>query len=323
MDKDSRRPDHPDYDCTTLHIPKECWTGKDPHTAKFTPAMGQYWTLKIDNFEKIFLFKLGKFYELFFKDAIICQQLLDLNWMGGAKKLHVGFPEKALDKYLEILVNAGFKVAVIEQTETPKQLEERQKGMTGPKQKCVNREICNMVTKGTYKAAEQGYQPKYCLAIKKHGNEFGVTFFDVTTLEFHIGQFVDDENMSSLRTLICQIRPVEVIFEREMQGSDFIKMLKNSPTVPVFTALPTPKCYSFVKTSSRLQKYFGESALPAILKKLQDSDQEFAFNALGMSIAFLEDALIVEQTIKPAIYHEFTPESSVRNEYMVLDAQAL
>ena len=41
--------------------------------------------------------------------------------------MHIGFPEKVLDKYLEILVNNGFKVAVIEQTETPRMLEERQK----------------------------------------------------------------------------------------------------------------------------------------------------------------------------------------------------
>lgn len=47
--------------------------------------------------------------------------------MGGAKKLHVGFPEKVLDKYLEKMVNLGYKVAVIEQTETPRQLEERLK----------------------------------------------------------------------------------------------------------------------------------------------------------------------------------------------------
>jgi len=46
--------------------------------------------------------------------------------MGGAKKLHVGFPEKALEKYLAILVDNGYKVAVVEQTETPKQLEQRQ-----------------------------------------------------------------------------------------------------------------------------------------------------------------------------------------------------
>ena len=45
--------------------------------------------------------------------------------MGGGKKLHVGFPEKALDKYLPIMVNHGYKVAVIEQTETPRMAEER------------------------------------------------------------------------------------------------------------------------------------------------------------------------------------------------------
>lgn len=89
--------------------------------------MVQYWQIKVNNFEKILFFKLGKFYEIFFMDAIICQNLLDLNWMGGAKKLHVGFPEKALDKYLGILVAKGFKVAVIEQTETPRMLDERLK----------------------------------------------------------------------------------------------------------------------------------------------------------------------------------------------------
>jgi DNA mismatch repair ATPase MutS len=40
--------------------------------------------------------------------------------MGGGKKLHIGFPEKVIDKYLQKLVNEGYKVAVIEQTETPK-----------------------------------------------------------------------------------------------------------------------------------------------------------------------------------------------------------
>ena len=45
--------------------------------------------------------------------------------MGGGKKLHVGFPEKVLDKNLSIMVNNGFKVAVIEQTETPRMMEQR------------------------------------------------------------------------------------------------------------------------------------------------------------------------------------------------------
>jgi len=92
------RPDSNEYDETSLLIPKEDWKS-------FTATMTQYWTIKQYNLEKIIFFKLGKFYEIFFHDAIICQKLLDLNWMGGAKKLHVGFPEKVLDKYLAILVN--------------------------------------------------------------------------------------------------------------------------------------------------------------------------------------------------------------------------
>ena len=75
--------------------------------------MKQYWKIKQRNYEKILFFKLGKFYEIFYNDAIICNKLLDLNWMGRGK-LHVGFPEKVLDKYLHQLVSAGYKVAVIE-----------------------------------------------------------------------------------------------------------------------------------------------------------------------------------------------------------------
>ena len=120
--------------------------------------------------EKIFFFKLGKFYEIFHSDAIICQKLLDLNWMGGAKKLHIGFPEKALEKYLPICVQHGYKVAVIEQTETPRQLAERlksQKGkQTNASQKVVNREVCSVATRGTFKSDAQGYEPKWILIFK-------------------------------------------------------------------------------------------------------------------------------------------------------------
>ena len=111
-DYQKRAPSEDGYDETSLHIPSSAWTG-------FTPVKKQYWTIKQYNFEKILLFKLGKFYELFDSDAIICQKILDLNWMGGAAKLHVGFPEKAIDKYLPIIVSHGYKAAIIEQTETP------------------------------------------------------------------------------------------------------------------------------------------------------------------------------------------------------------
>ena len=180
--------------------------------------MSQYWAIKRDNNEKILFFKLGKFYEIFYADAIICQRALDLNWMGGAKKLHVGFPERALDKYLSILVSMGHKVAVIEQTETPRQLEQRvaeakKKGAVPKEAKCIQRDIIQMVTRGTFQGSGNiedaafnaaGYEPKYILAYKKQANFFGVTFFDTQTLKIFIGSFKeeDEQLMQSFRTLL-------------------------------------------------------------------------------------------------------------------------
>ena len=71
--------------------------------------------------------KLGSFYEVYYQDAIVAQVLLDLKFQGGVKsgKLRCGFLETALDKNISTLVNAGYKVAVIECTETRRQKEQR------------------------------------------------------------------------------------------------------------------------------------------------------------------------------------------------------
>ena len=76
--------------------------------------MRQYWDIKSQMFDKICFFKLGKFYEIFCNDAIICHTVLDLAWMHEIKRLHVGFPEKLLDQYIEKLVSLGYKVVVVE-----------------------------------------------------------------------------------------------------------------------------------------------------------------------------------------------------------------
>ena len=142
-DKNGNRPDSPQYDYNTLYVPPD-------FLKKQTPAMRQFWDFKSQNFDKVLFFKLGKFYEMFYDDAIIGNQILDLNWMGNdSRKLHVGFPEKALEKKAEKLVTAGFKIAVIEQTETPEEMKERFK--SGDKgEKTIKRKLCNVYTKGTY-----------------------------------------------------------------------------------------------------------------------------------------------------------------------------
>lgn len=66
-------PGHPDYDPTTLYIPQQEFN-------KLTNTKKQYWSIKAKHFDKIIFFKLGKFYEVFYEDSIVCAKILDLTF---------------------------------------------------------------------------------------------------------------------------------------------------------------------------------------------------------------------------------------------------
>ncbi|SOV11574.1 DNA mismatch repair protein MSH6, putative [Plasmodium sp. gorilla clade G2] len=145
-----RNPDHPDYDSTTI------WTPPPDHKwaieykqAHYTPGMQQFWKIKSKNFDKIIFFKMGRFYEIFYIDACLMHTICSLNWMSGEHKPHLGFPEQSLHFYAKKVINSGHKVVVIEQMETPKELEQRNKESIGPKDKAIKREINEIYTKGT------------------------------------------------------------------------------------------------------------------------------------------------------------------------------
>lgn len=124
------------------------------------------------------------------------------------------------------------------------------------------------------------YEPKYILAYKKYGCDFGVSFFDTNTLKIYLGHFKEEDPhlMQSFRTLLSQLRPVEVISERELMNSAVIKMIKNSPVSPTVTHMPPAKCYSTHKTKAELRtRYFAgkpESEWPAVLRDLLKEDEE-------------------------------------------------
>jgi len=102
------------------------------------------------------------------------------------KRPHVGFPEKTLDKYLSLLVNHGYKVAVVEQTESVKGNPKFSKTVPLKDQQVMNREIVFTSTKGTF-VDKDSYEPRHVLAIKSEGGQLGVCFFDLATLKFWIG----------------------------------------------------------------------------------------------------------------------------------------
>jgi len=138
-DINGRKQSDPDYDPKTLYVPPE-------FRKEQTPALRQWWDLKANNFDVIFFFKVGKFYEVYHQDAVIAVKELGLTFMKG-KYAHCGFPEIAFSRYGDSLVSKGYKIARVEQTERPDEMKERTGGTKADK--TVRREICRITTPGT------------------------------------------------------------------------------------------------------------------------------------------------------------------------------
>jgi DNA mismatch repair protein MSH6 len=114
-----------------------------------SPAQKQWWDIKSHYANCVLLFKTGKFYEMFHDDADVAVKELNFVYMKGVLA-HAGFPEGAYDKIVGTLVERGYRVARVEQTETPEMLKERKRGMKGGKKPMVVcREVCGVVSLGT------------------------------------------------------------------------------------------------------------------------------------------------------------------------------
>ena len=74
-------------------------------------------------------------------------------------------------------------------------------------------------------------------------------------------------------------------------------------------SLPPIKCFSYVKTLTWIESYFGEDEKkwPALLVRLKETEKDLAINALGMAFAYLSDALIDDQIIIPGTFFEYEP----------------
>jgi len=225
MDKKKRRPSDPDYDPTTLYIPPR-WFEEKP---KPTPAQAQWWQFKADNFDAVLMFKMGKFYELFEMDAHTGVEVLGLSYMKGEQP-HAGFPEATYAEKVERLVRAGKKAVVIEQTETPEGLaerNERRKRQGLKRDPVVMREKVAVVTKATITDGEMmkgaGGEIAYLASVADKGvvgekAVVGMVVVDVAAARVIAGQFEDDELRSHLRAVLTALKPSEIVIPKGGDG---------------------------------------------------------------------------------------------------------
>lgn len=181
---------------------------------KLTPMMQQYMNTKNEYKDCILFYRLGDFYEMFFDDAITAARELEITLTGKACGLEerapmCGIPHHAVDGYLTRLVSKGYKVAICEQMEDPKQC----KGI-------VKREVVRIVTPGTNlntQSLEDG-KNNYLMGIFYMSDSFGVATVDVTTGEFYMTEV---ENTRKLMDEITKFAPSELIYNEELVMTGF------------------------------------------------------------------------------------------------------
>ena len=121
---------------------------QNANIAQLTPMIQQYLKIKEAHQEYLLFYRMGDFYELFFNDAIVASNVLDIVLTKRGKHLAqdipmCGVPAHSCDQYLSKLIKAGYKVAVCEQLETPEEAKKR-----GNKS-VVLREVTRIITSGT------------------------------------------------------------------------------------------------------------------------------------------------------------------------------
>ena len=180
-----------------------------------TPMMAQYLVLKDEHPDCLLFYRMGDFYELFYEDAVIASQILDitLTKRGKSKGDDIemcGVPYHAYEPYLAKLIRAGYKVAICEQTETPEEAKERAKkeGKSASKS-LVMREAVRIVTQGTLTEDHllDVRAHNYLCSLHSYRDSYGLAWCDLSTGEL----FVQSCNLDILRSALDRIDPGEIV----------------------------------------------------------------------------------------------------------------
>ena len=276
--------------------------------AEFSPMMQHYLETKKQYKDCVLFYRLGDFYEMFFEDAEIVSRELELTLTGkdcGQEKRAPmsGIPYHAADSYIAKLIEKGYKVAICEQVEDPKQA----KGI-------VKREVIRVVTPGTVIESNLLEEKKnnYIMAIYKSGLYFGISVCDISTGEFLATQIVEHNNFARLLDEISRYSPAEIIVSDMMFNSKTeIEKIKE-------------RFETYISKESE-ESFDGEYELLSGMYNIIDDKNEKIKNLSNKKLAiYAINALLkyLEDTQKTSLDHINTIKIYNTTRYMALDINA-
>jgi DNA mismatch repair protein MutS len=261
-----------------------------------TPLMQQHRAIKQKYPDAVLLFRVGDFYETFGEDAIIASKVLGItltkrnNGAASSSEL-AGFPYHALDTYLHKLVKAGYRVAICDQLEDPKQV----KGI-------VKRGVTEMVTPGvaTNDKLLEHNTNNFLAAIHFTEGKTGIAFLDISTGEF----FLAEGNEEYIDKLLQSLKPAEIIFQRSFQKH--------------FKETFGPRFYTYTMESWIFDEAFATESL---LKHFQThSLKGFGIEGLPLGITAAGAILYyLKETEHPNLQHITSVQRMEREDFLWMD----
>jgi len=223
---------------------------------QLTPMMAQFLAIKRAHPDVLLFYRMGDFYEMFFDDAVVAAEALDITLTkrgrhDGEDIPMCGVPVHSHESYLERLIRKGFKVAICEQTESPAEARKRG-GKT-----LVARDVVRVVTPGTLTEDTllDARAHNHLTALAQVGGRFGLAWLDISTGDFTVAAPTERE----LASLLAQVSPGELLIaDRLLEAEDLFELLNEWK--PVLTVLPAPR-FDSSAAERRLKETFKVASL--------------------------------------------------------------
>ena len=247
----------------------------------YTPMMEQYRAVKQQHPEDLLMFRLGDFYELFFGDAELAARELEITLTsreaGNNQRVPMcGVPYHAVDGYISRLIAKGYRVAICEQVEDPKEA----KGI-------VRREVVRVVTPGTILSeaalAERGNN--YLALLVEIGDELALTAVDISTGEFFWTLFTGADRYPSMLNQLSRLTPSEIVLTGKLdRWEDVERFLQTRLTDCTITNFVSDDPEMLQSLPAR---HFSPAEIPA---------EVAAFSAIAHLLDYLHQTLKSELT---------------------------
>ena len=193
---------------------------------ELSPMMKQYMDIKKDYEEELLFYRIGDFYELFFEDGLTASRELELTLTGKNAGLEervpmCGVPFHSVKPYIEKLVNKGYKVAICEQLEDPKDT----KGM-------VKRGVVQVISKGTVVDLEllNEHDNHYIASILDFTYIYTICYADISTGSIFVS--ILPHQKDKLISTILNLGILEVVLENN-ENLELISLLKGTYGIEV------------------------------------------------------------------------------------------